>query len=206
VVERPGEEILQRLAMGDFAPERMVILEEQFDVSRLPPPPAPGEAQPIRFDRPDGTEVTSGPGTVVFRQVEDDVLRLQATARQPAMLFLADLAYPGWKAYVDGKETQIYRADYLFRSVFVPAGEHTVELVYRPRSFRLGLLVTLVATGAVAGALLWLTLGGRGAGRGRSGGGTIRIPGSSPPAGSEGHAAAAAEGETRPRKGAVSDA
>jgi Bacterial membrane protein YfhO len=206
VVERPGEEILQRLAMGDFAPERMVILEEQFDVSRLPPPPPPGEAQPIRFERPDGTEVTSGPGTVVLRTMEDDDVRLEATARQPAMLFLADLAYPGWKAYVDGQETQIYRADYLFRSVFVPAGKHTVEFVYRPRSFRLGLLITLVGTAVVTGALLRLALGGRGAGRGPSGGGTIPIPGSSPPAGSEGRAVASAEGETRPRKGAVSDA
>ena len=35
VVERPGDEILHRLALGDFSPERMVILEEQFDVSRL---------------------------------------------------------------------------------------------------------------------------------------------------------------------------
>ena len=73
------------------------------------------------------------------------------------MLFLADLAYPGWKAYVDGQETPIYRANYLFRSVFVPAGRHTVEFAYRPRSSRLGLLLTLVGTVAVTGALLGLT-------------------------------------------------
>ncbi len=157
VVERPGDEILHRLAMGDFQPERMVILEEQFDVSKLPPPPPPGSVQPIRSNLPQGTESTSEPGTVRILRMEDDLVLLDAAARQNAMLFLADLAYPGWKAYLDGKETPIYRANFLFRAVYVPAGRHTVEFVYRPRSFRLGLLVTLVATLGVIGGLAWLS-------------------------------------------------
>ena len=151
VVERPGDEILHRLALGDFSPERMVILEEQFDVSRLAAARRRGRPRAVRFNGPQGTEVTSGPGTVSLQEVQEDALRLRVNAQQSAMLFLADLAYPGWKAYVDGQETPIYRANYLFRSVFVPAGQHTVEFVYRPRSFRLGLLLTLVGTVAVHG-------------------------------------------------------
>jgi hypothetical protein len=189
VVERPGDEILHRLALGDFSPERMVILEEQFDVSRLGPPPPPGQAPPVRFNGPQGTEVASGPGTVSLQEVQEDALRLRVNAQQSAMLFLADLAYPGWKAYVDGQETPIYRANYLFRSVFVPTGQHTVEFVYRPRSFRLGLLLTLVGTVAVTGALLGLTLGPL----------RLRRPvWSSTPAGPAGPAGAAPGGFPRP--------
>ena len=209
VVERPGEEILQRMASGDFSPERMVILEEQFDVSRLPPPPPPEQVQPVRFDRPGGTEISSGPGTVSLKQVEEDHLRIAVAARQPAMLFLADLAYPGWKAYVDGQETQIYRADYLFRSVFVPAGTHSVEFVYRPRSFRLGLLITLLATAGGVVALLLLAFGRwprRPAPPAAPGRGRIGLPGSAPQAVSEGRAVTSAEGDPDPRKGAASDA
>jgi hypothetical protein len=217
VVERPGDEILQRLALGDFSPERMVVLEEQFDVSRLPPPLPPGQAQAVRFNGPQGTEVTSGPGSVSLQVVQEDALRLRVEAQQAAMLFLADLAYPGWKAYVDGKETPIYRANYLFRSVFVPPGQHTVEFVYRPRSFRLGLLLTLVGTAAVTGALLGLTLGPGGtrgfAGRGfplPGGRGRIRVPGPAPETVSEGREETAAEDTREPdqrrTKGGASDA
>jgi hypothetical protein len=214
VVERPGEEILHRLSLGDFSPERMVILEEQFDVSQLPPPPPIGQTVPVRFNRPQGTEATSGPGTVRIVGLADDDIRLEADAKQNAMLLLTDLAYPGWKAYVDGKETPIYRANYLFRSVFVPAGKHTIEFAYRPRSFRLGLLITLLATVAVVGCLLALTFLGR-APLGRLGGlplnrrrqrrGRIMLPGSAPPAASAGHAVASIDGDAPRRKGAASD-
>ncbi|MGH2353311.1 MAG: YfhO family protein, partial [Chloroflexota bacterium] len=162
VIERPGGETLDRLAQGDFSPERMVVLEQRFDrLPELAPPSPPGQGTPIRFNRPAGTEISSGPGTVHLLRFDDDRVRLEATARQNAMLFLADLAYPGWKAYLDGVETPIYRANYLFRAVYVPAGRHTVEFVYRPLSFRLGLLITLVALLATVGALVGLTVGSR---------------------------------------------
>ncbi|MGH2370321.1 MAG: YfhO family protein, partial [Chloroflexota bacterium] len=145
-----------------FSPERMVVLEQRFDrLPELAPPSPPGQGTPIRFNRPAGTEISSGPGTVHLLRFDDDRVRLEATARQNAMLFLADLAYPGWKAYLDGVETPIYRANYLFRAVYVPAGRHTVEFVYRPLSFRLGLLITLVALLATVGALVGLTVGSR---------------------------------------------
>ncbi|CAA9294749.1 MAG: Serine phosphatase RsbU, regulator of sigma subunit [uncultured Chloroflexi bacterium] len=160
VIEMPSSEIVTRMAQGDFSPERMVILEEQFDLTRLPPPiPAETPVAPITFDRPQGTQVTSAAGTVHLLRVEPELLRLDASATQPAMLFLADLAYPGWRAYLDGKETPIYRANYIFRAIYVPAGQHTVEFIYRPRSFRLGLLLTLISTVFVLGALVLLTVG-----------------------------------------------
>lgn len=58
-------------------------------------------------------------------------------------LFLADTWYPGWVASVDGKETPLYRADYVFMAVKVPAGEHDVILEYKPASFIFGALLTL---------------------------------------------------------------
>jgi hypothetical protein len=97
---------------------------------------------------------------VQILQTDPDFVRLEANAQQNAMLFLADLAYPGWRAYVDGAETPIRRANYIFRAVFVPAGQHTVDFVYQPRSFRLGLLITLAAMTAVLGAFAGLAAGG----------------------------------------------
>jgi len=57
-----------------------------------------------------------------------------------AMLFLSDSYYPGWKAYIDSKETPIYRANYAFRAVAIPAGKHRVEFHYAPTSWLLGVI------------------------------------------------------------------
>jgi uncharacterized membrane protein YfhO len=59
----------------------------------------------------------------------------------------------GWKAFVDGVETKIYRADYAFRSVYLEPGDHTVVMRYVPAALRVGLIVTLLA--ALVVAALW---------------------------------------------------
>jgi hypothetical protein len=55
-----------------------------------------------------------------------------------------DNYYPGWHADVDGKNTSIYRANYTFKAVFVPKGQHQVVLNYLPLSFVLGVVATCI--------------------------------------------------------------
>jgi hypothetical protein len=69
-----------------------------------------------------------------------------------SFLVLGDVYYPGWEARLDGRPVPVYRADYALRGVVVPPGEHTVEFVFRPRSFFIG------ATISAAAALVLLTL------------------------------------------------
>jgi hypothetical protein len=157
-IVRPGNEIVARMASGDWDPTRLVLIEGQFDLSKLAPP-ASAPAAPVTFDAPHATDVRSGPGRVHILRTEPERVRLDVSATAPAMLFLADLDYPGWRATVDGRDTPIYRANYLFRAVHVPAGQHTVEFVYQPRSFRLGLFVTVAATALVVAALALLGFG-----------------------------------------------
>ncbi|TDA64920.1 MAG: hypothetical protein D9V45_09930 [Chloroflexi bacterium] len=67
-----------------------------------------------------------------------------------------DTWYPGWVAFVDGVQTPVLRADYLFKAVSVPAGWHQVELEYRPVSFTSGLWISLVSW--IFMGLAWLAL------------------------------------------------
>ena len=60
-------------------------------------------------------------------------------------LIISDVWYPGWQALIDGKQSNILRANYLFRAVAVPAGEHVVKIVYQPRSFIGGAVISSVA-------------------------------------------------------------
>lgn len=147
VIERPGYGVLRRMAYGEFDPERVVLLEEPIDLTPyVPPDLAVTEAQPVRMTAPDGTEASSECGTVRVLRYDTDAVRLEASARRPCLLLLTDQYYPGWKAFVDGREQRVYRADYLFRAVEVPAGRHTVDFLYRPASFQAGLLISTATT------------------------------------------------------------
>lgn len=61
-----------------------------------------------------------------------------------SILILTDVYYPGWKAFIDGTETKIYRADGLVKAIFVPEGEHTIEFVYLPESYNTGITISII--------------------------------------------------------------
>ncbi|MBN1979185.1 MAG: YfhO family protein [Anaerolineae bacterium] len=63
---------------------------------------------------------------------------IRAALGAPGYLVLADTWYPGWRATVDGEPAEILRANYAFRAVWLEAGEHTVEMAYRPTSALVG--------------------------------------------------------------------
>ncbi len=157
-----AEEILQRMARGDWAPERMAILEIDPDASdqadpagpaaverRLGPTAGVGDvAAPVTYDLA-RRRSTSGIGTVDLTRLDPETVVLDVVATRAAFLVLSDLHYPGWQATVDGRPAPIHRANYLFRGIEVPGGSHRVEFAYRPRSFRLGLALTLAGVAAI---------------------------------------------------------
>ena len=79
---------------------------------------------------------------------------MDITAGAPALVVVAQGFYHPWRAYVDGKRTELFRANYAFQALQMPAGEHQVSLIYEDDVFRLGLAISL-ATLAICLAL-WL--------------------------------------------------
>ncbi len=61
------------------------------------------------------------------------------------LLMLNDTMYPGWKAFVDGKQVSILKSDYMFRGVIVTPGKHLVQFKYESPSFILGLVLSIAA-------------------------------------------------------------
>lgn len=62
------------------------------------------------------------------------------------LLFISDNYYPGWKAFIDGDSTTIFRADYSFRSIVIPKGEHRIVFTFYPDSFRIGLMTSILSS------------------------------------------------------------
>ncbi len=70
-------------------------------------------------------------------------LRIEVECAQPGLLVLTDAYYPGWVATVNDVPRPIYRVNYAMRGVRVSSGINTVELNYRPASWRVGVVVSL---------------------------------------------------------------
>lgn len=74
---------------------------------------------------------------------ENNRVVLEVTTPEAALLFMSESFYPGWKAFVDGKQEEILRANFVFRAIPMGPGSHRVEVVYEPLSFKIGLSVSL---------------------------------------------------------------
>jgi len=79
---------------------------------------------------------------------QPESIRLTARTDRPGYLVLLDSWYPGWNAFVDGRAVPVYRGDFLFRAIPIEAGEHTVVFEFRPLSFWLGALISVLSLGA----------------------------------------------------------
>jgi len=73
-------------------------------------------------------------------------IALSTQTSHPAMLIVSQTYYPGWKATIDGTETEIMAADMALTGVPIPPGSHLVRLVFQPASFRIGLWLTILST------------------------------------------------------------
>ncbi|MDW7983135.1 MAG: YfhO family protein [Acidobacteriota bacterium] len=94
-------------------------------------------------------------GHVRFQVYRPHQVRLEVWTDRPAFLVLTDTFYPGWKAFVDGRPTEIWAANYAFRAVYVGPGHHEVEFRYVPISFIAGATVSgLTASGLVLWGIL----------------------------------------------------
>ncbi len=82
-------------------------------------------------ENPEGPKGWLGEGRITRYDYND--VDIEAANDRPCFLFLSDSFYPGWKAWVDGKEAPIYLADGAFRAVpLLSAGSHQVKMSYYP--------------------------------------------------------------------------
>ncbi len=94
---------------------------------------------------PDTPATTGAAGQVEVVEQRATKVVLRVTRTDPGWLVAIQTSYPGWTALVDGKRTDVERANYAFTAVPVDAGTHEVVLRYRPRSVRYGMIVTAEA-------------------------------------------------------------
>ncbi len=117
----PDRGILEKLKATDF---RSMVLLEDFEPNFAEAPG--GSYRPAKI-----------------LQYLPNRVEIEVTGESPGFLVLTDIWFPGWRCFVDGRASKLYRANYMFRAVEVPAGTHRVEFRFNPESYRLGKIVTL---------------------------------------------------------------
>jgi len=116
------DKVLERLREPEFDPRQVVILPHRPDLAL--PSQVEGESSVV----------------ILERQPERMVLKVDMVAN--GLLVLSEVYYPGWRAYADGEEVPIYRADHVLRAVPLRAGHHRVEMVFDPPWPKVGLAVS----------------------------------------------------------------
>jgi len=127
----PREAMLPRLRDPAFDPRQLVLLEPGAAAA---PAPAALSGEVLGMDYPNPNEVL-----------------LEVKASASGFLLLSDVFYPGWRAFIDGQEVPVLRANYLFRALALPPGNHRVRFVFRPTAWEVTLAISLLTWLAIAG-------------------------------------------------------
>ncbi len=123
---KPKLDILHAMNAGSFNPRDVVYFDEA-------PKGMPAlEQQPI--DSAESATIT---------QYKNENVSMQTKTKGNRLLFMSDTWYPDWTATIDGKPTPIYRADYAFRAIVVPAGAHEIHFSFRDANYQTGRSISL---------------------------------------------------------------
>lgn len=129
-VEKDEAKILSHLKDSQFDVRQKIFLAQA-------PPNVPLDTVEIPSDR------------IIPAKVYDNRInnfKVDVEMQKSGFLLLSENYYPAWKAYVDGKQIKIYRANYLFRAVYLDKGEHEVRFVFDSVPYRIGKTSTLLTS------------------------------------------------------------
>jgi uncharacterized membrane protein YfhO len=133
----PKEQILDRLTSPGFDPRATVLIERKNMI----------------LDHP--MENSYAKARVHIIDYAPDSILLDAESLSPGYLFLSEMFYPGWKAYIDDRPAPILRGNYLFRVIPLPEGPHRIRLEFDPLTIKLGIGVSIVTLLVVFGSLIY---------------------------------------------------
>lgn len=102
--------------------------------------------------------------TITLTEYSPKRLKYVSENAEGGLAVFSEIYYPaGWKAYIDGNETEILCANYLLRALDIPAGEHEIVFEFEPDSFVKGDRISMATSGILiiilAGSLVFMAVG-----------------------------------------------
>lgn len=86
-----------------------------------------------------------GLSSIRLKSYAPNRLVYEAEMKSPKIAVFSEIYYPyGWKAFVDGQERKILKADYFLRALPLEAGDKEIVMVFEPRSVKTGETLNLI--------------------------------------------------------------
>lgn len=124
-----NEEILK---LDNFNPREKVIIDAKFK-SIVKPITSFDSTATIKFER----AADNSP----------EYLKYTTNSNSDAIMVCSEIYYPeDWKAYIDGKEVEYFRANYILRAINVPKGKHVVEFKLESDTFNTYNIISLIGS------------------------------------------------------------
>ena len=77
--------------------------------------------------------------SISLSRFDNDTLVYKAVCTKPQFAVMSEIYYPkGWNAYLDGKKVDYLNVNYVLRGIPIPAGQHRIEFIFEPESFKTG--------------------------------------------------------------------
>ncbi len=132
-----------------FFVEEAVIAKNKTEVFRiLNSPEFDSRTKAILEKQPSTLLAKSDSVHINTLNYRSNLIELSTYSNNTSLLVLSEVYYPaGWRAYIDGKETEIYKTNYVLRSIVVPAGEHKIEFIFDPAVYKTGFLISHIGWG-----------------------------------------------------------
>ena len=85
--------------------------------------------------------------TVALKVYKPNYLKYTSNNAYEGLAVFSEMYYEnGWVATIDGKQTDIYRVDYVLRALQIPAGQHTIEFKFQPQVVKTGGTIALMSS------------------------------------------------------------
>jgi hypothetical protein len=122
----------QTRAVASLQEARDLILQRRVDLR-----------QTAIVDQPMELASAGGSDEVKTLKYEPNAIEISTHTSRGGLLVLSETYYPGWRAWLDDRPTQIYSTDIALRGVIIPAGVHSVRMEFRPAILPVSLGISL---------------------------------------------------------------
>jgi hypothetical protein len=85
--------------------------------------------------------------TIFLLDFKPPYIKYQSESTVNGLAVFSEIYYPkGWRAFIDGKEVPVLRANYVLRALEIPQGKHTIEFKFEPKPYVVGNKITFASS------------------------------------------------------------